>query len=148
MMESRDTTMEQYVISVSSRARDLAPVMICLHDLLGRLPVTARSRDYPGIRIEEGKVIDEAYTGPILEEVLEENVTKRVRPPGGPYKGIPVVVAPVRDDEGRAIGAIGIVDVTGIFDLAGFMEQNAGIRKQVRGEDLRPLPTEPPTEKR
>jgi len=147
-MESRDTAMEQYIISVSSRARDLSPVMICLHDLLGRLPVTARSRDYPGVRIEGGKVIDEAYTGPILEEVLEENVTKRVRPPGGPYQGIPVVVAPIRDSEGRAIGAIGIVDVTGIFDLAGFMEQNAEIRKQVCGEDPCPLPTESPAGKR
>ncbi|WP_214019521.1 DUF2111 domain-containing protein [Methanoculleus sp.] len=140
--------MEQYVISVSSRARDLAPVMICLHDLLGRLPVTARSRDHPGVRIEDGKVVDDAYTGPVLEEVLEENATLRVRPPGGPYKGIPVVVAPVRDGEGRAIGAIGIVDVTGIFDLAGFMEQHAGIRKQVCSEDPCPLPTESPTGKR
>ncbi len=140
--------MEQYIISVSSSARDLIPVTICLHDLLGRLPVTARSRDHPGVRIEDGKVIDEAYTGPVLEEVLAENATLRVRPPRGPYKGIPVVVAPVRDGEGRAIGAIGIVDVTGIFDLAGFMEQNAGIRRQMRGEDSRSLPTESPAEKR
>ncbi len=127
--------MEQYVISVSSSARDLAPVMICFHDLLGRLPVTARSRDRPGVRIEDGKVIDEAYTGPVLERVLAENTTLRVRPESGPYKGIPVVVAPVRDDEGRAIGAIGIVDVTGIFDLVGFMEQSAEIRRQVCGEE-------------
>ncbi len=140
--------MEQYIISVSSSARDLAPVMLCLHDLLGRLPVTARSRDHPGVRIEGGKVIDEAYTGPVLEEVLAENATLRVRPPNGPYKGIPVVVAPVRGDDGRPIGAIGIVDVTGIFDLAGFMEQHAEIRKQVCGEDPCPLPTESPAAKR
>ncbi|MCM2466135.1 hypothetical protein DIC75_07370 [Methanoculleus sp. CWC-02] len=140
--------MEQYIISVSSSARDLAPVMLCLHDLLGRLPVTARSRDHPGVRIEGGKVIDEAYTGPVLEEVLAENATLRVRPPNGPYKGIPVVVAPVRGDDGRPIGAIGIVDVTGIFDLAGFMEQHADIRKQVCGEDPCPLPTESPAAKR
>lgn len=140
--------MEHYVISASSRARDLIPIMITVHDLIGRLPVTARSRDHPGVRIEDGEVIDEAYTGPVLEEVLAENVTKRVRPPGGPYKGIPVAVAPVRDSEGRAIGAIGIVDVTGIFDLAGFMEQSAEIRRQVCGEDPCPLPTESPAAKR
>ncbi|MEN6514655.1 DUF2111 domain-containing protein [Methanoculleus sp.] len=140
--------MEQYVISASSTARDLAPVMMCIHDLLGRLPVTARSRDHPGIRIEDGKVIDEAYTGPILEEVLVENATLRVRPPAGPYQGIPVVVAPVRDGKGGAIGAIGIVDVTGIFDLAGFMEQSAEIRRQVCGRDPCPLPTESPAAKR
>ncbi|MCE5339017.1 MAG: DUF2111 domain-containing protein [Methanomicrobiaceae archaeon] len=143
-----DMTMEQYVISASSTARDLAPVMMCIHDLLGRLPVTARSRDHPGIRIEDGKVIDEAYTGPILEEVLVENATLRVRPPAGPYQGIPVVVAPVRDGKGGAIGAIGIVDVTGIFDLAGFMEQSAEIRRQVCGRDPCPLPTESPAAKR
>jgi hypothetical protein len=143
-----DMAVEQYIISESSGARDLAPIIMCLHDLLRRLPVTARSRNNPGVRIEEGEVIDEAYTGPILEEVLAENVTKRVRPPWGPYKGIPVVVAPVRDSQGRAIGAIGIVDVTGIFDLASFMEQNADIRKQVCGRDPCPLPTESPAAKR
>ncbi len=140
--------MEHYMISASSGSRDLIPIMITIHDLIGRLPVTARSRDHPGIRIEDGKVIDDAYTGPILEEVLVENVIKRVRPPGGPYKGIPVAVAPVRDSEGRAICAIGIVDVTGIFDLAGFMEQNAEIRRQVCGQDPCPLPTESPAAKR
>ncbi|WP_082223160.1 DUF2111 domain-containing protein [Methanoculleus sp. MH98A] len=143
-----DTAMDQYIVSASSSARDLAPIVVCIHDLLGRLPVTARSRDHPGVRVEDGKVIDEGYTGPILEEVLEENATLRVRPPSGPYKGIPVVVAPVRDEEGRAIGAIGIVDVTGIFDLAGFMEQNTVIRRQVCGEDPCPLPTESPAAKR
>lgn len=140
--------MEQYIISASSIARDFVPIAVCIHDLLGRLPVTARSRDHPGVRVEDGKVIDEAYTGPILEEVLKENVTLRVRPPRGPYKGIPVVVAPVRDKEGDAIAAIGIVDVTGIFDLAGFMEQNTVIRRQVCGEDSCSLSTESPAAKR
>ncbi len=140
--------MEQYVISATSTARDLAPIMMCVHDLLGRLPVTARSRDHPGIRIEDGKIVDQAYTGPVLEEVLAENVMKRIQPSTGPYRGIPVVVAPVRGGGGEAIGAIGIVDVTGIFDLAGYMEQNSGIRKQVCGEDPCPLPTESPAAKR
>jgi hypothetical protein len=147
-MNSMDTAMDQYIVSASSSARDLIPIVVCIHDLLGRLPVTARSRERPGVRVEDGEVIDEAYTGPILEEVLAENVTKRVRPPSGPYKGIPVVVAPVRDEDGSAIGAIGIVDLTGIFDLAGFMEQSTVIRRQVCGEDPCPLPTESPAAKR
>ncbi len=141
-------TVEHYAISVSSSARDLAPVAICIHDLLGHLPVTARSRDYPGVRVEDGTIIDDAYTGPVLEEVLRENVVKRVRPPDGPYKGIPVVVAPVRDGEGRAICAVGIVDVTGIFDLADLMKQNTKIRREVCGEDPCPLPTESSAAKR
>lgn len=143
-----DMAMEQYIISASSRARDLTPVMKCIHDLLGHLPVTARSRDHPGVRIEGGKIVDEAYSGPILEEVLAENVVKRVRPPGGPYVGIPVVVAPVRDGEGRAIAAIGIVDVTGIFDLASFMEQTAEIQRQVSEGDPSSFITESPAAER
>lgn len=143
-----DTAMNQYVVSATSSARDLIPIVVCIHDLLGRLPVTARSREHPGVRVEDGEVIDEAYTGPILEEVLVENAALRVRPPSGPYKGIPVVVAPVRDEEGNAICAIGIVDQTGIFDLAGFMEQSTVIRRQVCGEDPCPLPTESPAAKR
>ena len=143
-----DTAMNQYIVSASSSARDLIPIVVCIRDLFGRLPVTARSREHPGVRVEGGEVIDEAYTGPILEEVLAENATLRVRPPSGPYKGIPVVVAPVRDEEGSAICAIGIVDQTGIFDLAGFMEQSTVIRRQVCGEAPCPLPTESPAAKR
>jgi len=147
-MKSMDTAMDQYVSSASSGARDLAPLAACIHELLNRLPVTARSRDNPGVRLEEGRVIDTAYTGPVLEAVLAENVTKRVRPESGPYKGIPVVVAPIKDGEGSAIAAIGIVDLTGIFDLADFMEQASAIRREVCGEDPCPLPTESPAAKR
>lgn len=148
MMKNMGMSMDRYIVSESSKAGDLAPIMMCIHDLLGRLPVTARSRDHPGIRIEEGRIVDDRYTGPILEEVLRENRLLKVTPPSGPYKGIPVIVAPIRDDEGRPIGAIGIVDVTGIFDLAGLMEQHADVRKQVSGHDLCPPPTESPAAKR
>jgi len=147
-MKSMDTAMDQYIISASSGARDLAPLAACIHELLNQLPVTARSRDNPGVRLEEGRVIDTAYTGPVLEAVLAGNVTKRVRPESGPYKGIPVVVAPIKDGEGSAIAAIGIVDLTGIFDLADFMEQASAIRREVCGEDPCPLPTESPAAKR
>ena len=147
-MKGMDTVMEQYIISASSGARDLAPLATCIHDLLNRLPVTARSRDRPGVRLEEGKVIDTAYTGPVLEAVLAENATKRVRSPSGPYKGIPVVVAPIRDEKGSAIAAIGIVDVIGVFDLVDFMEQASAVRREVCGEDPCPLPTESPAAKR
>nr|WP_301663625.1 DUF2111 domain-containing protein [Methanoculleus sp. FWC-SCC1] len=140
--------MDQYIISAVSTARDLAPVMYCLHELVGRLPVTARSREHPGIRIEEGKIVDEAYSGPVLEDVLAGNVIQKVTPSAGPYRGTPVVVAPVRNESGEAIAAIGIVDVTGIFDIAGLMEQYTTIKKQVCGTDPCPLPTESTAAKR
>ncbi len=134
--------MDRYVLSAASTARDLSPILMCVHHLLGRLPVTARSRDHPGVRIEDGAVIDEHYSGPILEEVLAGNTVRKVTPASGPYRGIPVVVAPVRDDSGNAIAAIGVVDVTGIFDLASLMEHYTEIKKQVCGRDPCPLPTE------
>lgn len=134
--------MDQYIISASSTTEDLMPMVMAVHLLLNRLPVTARSRDAPGLRVEEGRVIDDHYTGPLLEAAIAENRLKKEVPPSGPYRGVPVVVAPVRDSEGKAIGAIGVVDITGIFDLATLMEHQSAILKQVCGKDPCPLPTE------
>jgi hypothetical protein len=49
---------------------------------------------------------------------------------------------PLQDSEGNAIGAIGVVDITGIFDLATLMEHQSAILKQVCGKDPCPLPSE------
>jgi hypothetical protein len=140
--------MRDPVISAASTAEDWRPLLIALHELLNRLPVTARSRDRPGIRIEEGRVVDTAYTGPILEEAMRRNELRRTTPKAGPYRGVPVMVAPVRDDRGEAIGAIGVVDITGIFDLATLMEHQSAILKQICGKDPCPLPSEQVAAKR
>ena len=134
--------MSDPVISAASTAEDWKPLLLALHELLNRLPVTARSRDHPGIRIEEGRVIDTAYTGPILEEAIRRNELRKATPKAGPYRGVPVTVAPVRNQGGEAIGAIGVVDITGIFDLATLMEHQSAIMKQVCGKDPCPLPSE------
>jgi hypothetical protein len=140
--------MHRYIISASSHARDIEPVGLAVHELLNRLPVTARSRDHPGVRIENGRVIDRQYTGPVLEQALAENQLKKVTPASGEYKGIPVVVSPVRDEEGDVIAAIGVVDITGIFDLATLMEQQSEILRQVCGSDPCPRPAEQTGSKR
>ena len=134
--------MYRYIISASSVARDMEPMGLAVHELFNRLPVTARSRDHPGVRIEKGRVIDREYTGPVLEQVLAENQLKKVTPLSGYYKGIPVVVSPIRDEEGDAIAAIEVVDITGILDLASLMEQQSEILRQVCGSDPCPRPTE------
>ena len=134
--------MRDPVISAGSTAEDWKPLLLALHELLNRLPVTARSRDRPGIRVEEGRVVDMAYTGPILEEAIRRNELRRTTPKAGPYKGVPVTVAPVRNEQGEAVGAIGVVDITGIFDLATLMEHQSAILKQVCGKDPCPLPSE------
>jgi hypothetical protein len=134
--------MRSYTISSDSSAADLVPIAMCLHEILNRLPTTARSLYKRGIRIEEGHIVDRDYSGPVLEEVLQSNTGKKTTPAIGPYKGVPVVVSPIRDDEGEAIGVIGVVDITGIFDLATLMEHQSLILKQVCGKDPCPLPQE------
>ena len=134
--------MEHYTISADATADDLIPVCMTIHEIVGRLPVTARSRNAPGVRIEEGVIVDRAYCGPILDEVLSSNQVMKVTPKSGPYKGVPVIVAPVRDNDGTVIAAIGLVDITGIFDLATLMEHQTMILKQVCGKDPCPLPSE------
>lgn len=134
--------MPRYTLSENAVAGDLEPLVLAVHDLVNRLPVTARSKEKPGIRVEQGRVVDRMYTGPVLEEAIRNNQLMKVTPPSGPYKGVPVRVAPFRDSEGNAIGAIGVVDITGIFDLATLMEHQSAILKQVCGKDPCPLPGE------
>jgi hypothetical protein len=134
--------MNSYTISPDSSAEDLVPIAMCFHELLNRLPTTARSLHNRGVRIEEGHMVDRDYTGPVLEQVLASNTVTKTRPTSGPYRGVPVIVAPIRDDEGKAIGAMGVVDITGIFDLATLMEHQSLILKQVCGKDPCPLPQE------
>jgi hypothetical protein len=134
--------MHHYTLSCSADAGDLEPVVLAVHELIHRLPVTAKSRDKNGIRIEDGKVIDRNYNGPILIEAISTNQLIKIVPSSGAYKGVPVTVSPIRDNDGNAIGAIGIVDITGIFDLATLMENQSAIIKQVCGKDPCPLPSE------
>jgi len=140
--------MNRYILSMDSGPEDLEPMGLALHDLLNRLPITARSRERAGIRIEDGQVVDRNYSGPVLERVLKDNRVMKVTPDKGAYKGVPVVVGPIRDSSGAAIAAIGIVDITGIFDLATLMEHQSEILKQVCGKDPCPLPKEQVVAKR
>ena len=78
--------------------------------MVGGLPVCAKSRDNLGIRIVNGKVIDNAYTGQVLEEVISAGTTIRKIAVSGPYKGIRVIVTPIELDN-RIIAAIGVVDI-------------------------------------
>lgn len=134
--------MNRYVLSDQAVAADWIPICMAIHEMVGKLPVTARSLENRGIRIEDGAVADNDYSGPILEEVLEVGEIRKVTPSTGQYKGVPVIVAPLKDDTGKTIAAVGLVDITGIFDLATLMEHQSAIIKQVCGKDPCPLPTE------
>jgi hypothetical protein len=134
--------MNRYILSDQAEATDWIPICMAIHEMVGKLPVTARSVGKPGIRIEEGVVVDADYSGPILEEVLTSGKLQKVTPTTGQYKGVPVIVAPLKDEEGNTFAAVGLVDITGIFDLATLMEHQSTIIKQVCGKDPCPLPTE------
>jgi len=98
------------VLTQRSTGSELLSLAFAIHDLVGGLPVCAKSRDNLGIRIEEGKVIDNAYTGAVLEEAISVGTTIRKIAISGPYKGIRVIVTPIELDN-RVIAAIGVVDI-------------------------------------
>lgn len=98
------------VLNHRSTGNELVSLAFAIHDLVGGLPVCAKSRDNLGIRIENGMVIDNAYTGPVLEEVINVGTTIRKIATSGPYKGIKVIVTPI-DLDNRVIAAIGVVDI-------------------------------------
>jgi len=98
------------VLTQRSTGSELLSLAFAIHDLVGGLPVCAKSRDNLGIRIEDGRVIDNAYTGAVLEEVINAGTTIRKIAISGPYKGIKVIVTPIELDN-RVIAAIGVVDI-------------------------------------
>jgi hypothetical protein len=98
------------VLTQRSTGSELLSLAFAIHDLVGGLPVCAKSRDNLGIRIENGKVIDNAYTGAVLEEVINAGTTIRKVAISGPYKGIRVIVTPIELDN-RVIAAVGVVDI-------------------------------------
>lgn len=98
------------IFTPRNTSNELVSLAFAIHDLVGGLPVCAKSRDNLGIRIENGAVIDNAYNGPVLDEVMEAGVTIRRISPSGPYKGIRVIVTPI-EMENRVVAVVGVVDI-------------------------------------
>ena len=124
--------MEHFELSSDSKSSDLIPFALAVHAILNGLPVTIRSQNHRGVQIENGEVKSRNYTGPILEKVLAQNAMIKTRPQAGEYTNVPVIVAPIQDSGGSAIAAIGVVDITGIFDLSDLMSQQSQIISQLR----------------
>ncbi|MBR2254839.1 MAG: DUF2111 domain-containing protein [Candidatus Methanomethylophilaceae archaeon] len=111
------------ILTPRSSGNELISLAFAIHDLVGGLPVCAKSRDNLGIRIENGAVIDNAYTGPVLEEVLELGTTIRKITPSGPYKGTRVIVTPIELDS-RIIAVIGVVDIRSMAGVNNLIRLN------------------------
>jgi hypothetical protein len=102
-------------ITNSSTGEEITPVAMAIHELVNRLPITMRTQNSLGVRIEEGAVLNNNYTGPLLEKVLKNGEITNETPDEGPYKGTPVLVVPLIENN-EVIAAIGVVDTTqGIY---------------------------------
>jgi hypothetical protein len=124
--------MARLVISEDAGARDLAPLALAINEVI-RLPVTLRSAKAPGVRVEKGAVLDDRYSGPVLEDVLKTATPIRTVPESGAYKGIPVSVAPIMAG-GKAIAAVGIVDIIGTIDIPEVFGNYANVVREVSGK--------------
>jgi hypothetical protein len=122
--------MSELRISENSSSEEILPFAKMVHELLS-LPVTMRSKNKKGVRLEKGSVVDYDYSGPVLEEALQKNSIIHMIPVKGAYKGIPVVVCPIQDLKGNPIAAIGIVDVVCTIDLASVFGNYPQIVRQV-----------------
>lgn len=98
------------LLSQDTEADDLRCLALAIHELLGRLPVTMRSRNHPGVRCEDGEVVDIHFTGPMLEESLKKGSIVRRISTSGPYRGLPVIVVPIMRKR-EAIAVIATLDL-------------------------------------
>lgn len=122
--------MKDLTISANSTGKELEPIVATVHELIG-LPTTGRSLNKKGIRMEMEKVLDFEYSGPVLEEVLKTNKTVRAIPREGTYKGIPVIVSPIRNKDNEVIAAIGVVDLVGVVDISSAFSEYPKILDEV-----------------
>lgn len=106
-------------ISENSTSKDLEAIALALYGIIG-LPITMRSKNHNGVRIEGSKVVDYNYTGEYLEEALKTGNIIHGLARSGPYKGMPVIVSPIKNKDGQTIAVIGAVNLSGYIDLARF----------------------------
>jgi hypothetical protein len=122
---------ERFTISSNCSSRNSVPIAVAVHALLNDLLVTMRCKANIGVQIEGGNVKSMSCTGSILENVLAENKVIKTRPQTGDYANVPFIIAPIRNDSGAAIAAIGMVGITGIFNLAKLMDEQSKIISQM-----------------
>ncbi|MGB9938053.1 MAG: DUF2111 domain-containing protein [Methanobacterium sp.] len=122
-------------ITSFSSSKDIAPFALAVHEIVNKLPTTMRSKNSMGVRVEEGKIVDYDYTGPVLEKALNEGKIIREIPDNGPYIGIPVIVVPIIENN-EVICVLGLIDITkGIFsDLMQITRRPAKIINEPKGE--------------
>ncbi|MCJ7445171.1 MAG: DUF2111 domain-containing protein [Methanotrichaceae archaeon] len=121
--------MFRLVISEDANGKDLAPLALTIHQVI-KLPITIRSLRMPGIRVENGKIVDISYSGPVLEEVLRTGKPIRTIPSSGAYRGVPVSVAPIIIQE-KTIAALGVVDLVGTIDMPDVFSAYVDVLRQV-----------------
>ncbi|MFZ2071112.1 MAG: DUF2111 domain-containing protein [Halobacteriota archaeon] len=119
------------VVNEDATAEEIAPIAKAVNDLFG-MPVSMRSRNKKGVRVEKGEIIDFEYTGPVLERVLKENRAIHTNLLEGKYAGVPVVVVPIRNKKGDAVAALGIFDLVGTVDLGALFAEYPAVLEQVR----------------
>jgi len=101
-----------------------------VHTLIG-LPITIRSLNSNGLRLEAGEVLNRDYTGPFLEEAIKTNQIVKGVPSEGVYKGKSVIVTPIRTLDGNVIGAIGVVDILAALDILSMFREYPGVVDEV-----------------
>jgi len=109
--EGRDWNENTRMLSRDYEDEDVKTIALAIHELVGRLPVTMRTKNHYGVRCEDGKIIESNFTGPVLEETLRRGKIVRRIAKGGKYRGVPVLAVPfVRNKE--TIAVVGVFDTT------------------------------------
>lgn len=99
------------IFTSDNEEEDVQCIAMAIHELVGRLPVTMRTKNHYGVRCEDGQIKETNYTGPVLEETLKKGKIIRHNSKAGKYRGVPVLAVPfIRNKE--TIAVVGVFDVT------------------------------------
>ncbi|MCD1294836.1 hypothetical protein CUJ83_07470 [Methanocella sp. CWC-04] len=112
----------------------LASLAMCLHNLIGRMPVIIKSRLGEGVMVEDGAVNDGEQLCNELDCALFDDMGDVIRTNVnmGKHTGLPIFISPVRDREGNNVAAIGIIDTSGMLTLKEFVDVTTRVRMQLQ----------------
>ncbi|HTY92083.1 MAG TPA: DUF2111 domain-containing protein [Methanocella sp.] len=114
-----------------SSLEEITAFALAVHNTVCSMPVAIKTRNCPGVLIEEGDFAISARECQHLDCVFTGGHARRIYIDQGKYVGTNMFASPIVNHQGEHIAAIGIIDILGILSLEMFVADQESIHRQL-----------------